>query len=323
MFSLVVIAASELVITTDPPRPPWTMCGTAALIVFHWPVRLMSIISVQVASSISSVGAMLEMPALASTMSSRPSSATPRSTTSVSVRRSRMSAWLAMMRRSRASTSLTVSARSSGLAIGYGTLWACRHRSTAMMSAPSRARVMAWLRPWPRAAPVIKATLPSSCPIWVSLGMNNLFVIQPSGGDSAVEQPARQALDEGLDHLIGAGGWLGIGQPGPDHAQHAAREELGGDPRIGLRRTDVHHLQGLDGPLGERPRHRPHELGRGAGTEQPGVRGPLLADEADDLAQRAAAGLGPADDVLRPERDVGVGHHVEQLAQRVAGQVLR
>src|SRR4029077_14198298 len=36
-----------------------------------------------------------------------------------------------------------------------------------MMSAPSRASVMAWLRPWPRAAPVMKATLPSTRPVIV------------------------------------------------------------------------------------------------------------------------------------------------------------
>ena len=34
-----------------------------------------------------------------------------------------------------------------------------------MMSAPSCASRTAWLRPWPRAAPVMKATLPSSLPI--------------------------------------------------------------------------------------------------------------------------------------------------------------
>src|SRR2546421_2565661 len=37
--------------------------------------------------------------------------------------------------------------------------------STAMMSAPSRARRTAWALPWPRAAPVMKATRPSSDPI--------------------------------------------------------------------------------------------------------------------------------------------------------------
>src|SRR5581483_9273236 len=36
--------------------------------------------------------------------------------------------------------------------------------STAMMSAPSSASRIACERPWPRAAPVMKATLPSSFP---------------------------------------------------------------------------------------------------------------------------------------------------------------
>src|SRR6202046_3968303 len=39
--------------------------------------------------------------------------------------------------------------------------------STAMMSAPSWASVMAWLRPWLRAAPVMKATLPVTRPVMV------------------------------------------------------------------------------------------------------------------------------------------------------------
>ena len=33
------------------------------------------------------------------------------------------------------------------------------------VGAPGQANVSAWLRPWPRAAPVISATLPSSFPI--------------------------------------------------------------------------------------------------------------------------------------------------------------
>src|SRR3984893_6275450 len=68
------------------------------------------------------------------------------------------------MRRSSASTSLTVSARSSGVAIGYGTEPTCAAMSTAMMSAPSSASRIAWLRPCPRATPVMKATLPSTRP---------------------------------------------------------------------------------------------------------------------------------------------------------------
>src|ERR1700729_700109 len=39
--------------------------------------------------------------------------------------------------------------------------------SIAMMSAPSWASRIAWLRPWPRAAPVMKATLPATRPAMV------------------------------------------------------------------------------------------------------------------------------------------------------------
>src|SRR3954469_13916771 len=47
------------------------------------------------------------------------------------------------------------------------------HTSTAMMSAPSPASRMAFSRPWPRAAPVMNATLPATLPI--------VFVIVTSG----------------------------------------------------------------------------------------------------------------------------------------------
>src|ERR1700728_1053884 len=60
--------------------------------------------------------------------------------------------------------SRAVSSRSSGVAIGYPMVSMSRHTSTAMMSAPSSASRTAWLRPWPRAAPVINATFPSNRP---------------------------------------------------------------------------------------------------------------------------------------------------------------
>jgi hypothetical protein len=48
-----------------------------------------------------------------------------------------------------------------------------------MMSAPSRASVMAWLRPWPRAAPVMQATLPSTRPVIVLSSLSsNVCCIQ-------------------------------------------------------------------------------------------------------------------------------------------------
>ena len=157
----------------DPPLPAAIMCGTATFAVCHTPVRLMSIMSAQLCSVMSVVlASVLAIPAFADTMSSRPpSSATPCSTTACRAARSRTSACRATMRRSRASTSLTVCARSSGVAIGYGTLSTCAHRSTAMMSAPSSASRTAWLRPCPRAAPVMNATLPSTRPMACPLGV--------------------------------------------------------------------------------------------------------------------------------------------------------
>jgi hypothetical protein len=68
------------------------------------------------------------------------------------------------MRRSSASTSLTVSAKSCGVDISYGTVSTWPHKSTAMMSAPSWASRTACDRPWPRAAPLMKATLPATRP---------------------------------------------------------------------------------------------------------------------------------------------------------------
>src|SRR6476659_1426891 len=69
------------------------------------------------------------------------------------------------MRRLCPLTRSAVSARSSGVESGICTLSICLQMSTAMMSAPSCAIRTAWARPWPRAAPVMKATLPSTRPV--------------------------------------------------------------------------------------------------------------------------------------------------------------
>ena len=69
------------------------------------------------------------------------------------------------MRAPVSSTSFTVAARSSAVAIGYGTDAIWSHRSTAMMSAPSEASFTAWARPWPRAAPVMNAVFPLNEPM--------------------------------------------------------------------------------------------------------------------------------------------------------------
>ena len=105
-----------------------------------------------------------QIPALATTMSSLPNSATPRSIAADSAARSRTSAISVYARLPSFSTSRAVSSRSSGRASGYSLVSMSAQMSTAMMSAPSAASSRACDRPCPRAAPLISATLPSPCP---------------------------------------------------------------------------------------------------------------------------------------------------------------
>ncbi len=113
--------AVELVQMIEPP-PAAIRCGTLTTIVFQTPVRLVSRVSCQTAGLTSSQGCTVQIPALADTMSSRPSWATPSSTAAARAAASRTSACVAMIRRSRASTAFTVSARSASVAIAYGTV---------------------------------------------------------------------------------------------------------------------------------------------------------------------------------------------------------
>src|SRR3954451_11007568 len=189
VFGVPLSPAVELVSTIAPPRPPSIRCGRDTLQVFQTPVRLMSIISRQASSVSSSAGWISNTPALPSTMSSRPSWATPSSTAAFSAAVSRTSALVATIRRSSASTWRTVSARSSSVAGGY--IWIDSTgpaMSTAMMSAPSCASRTAWLRPWLRAAPVMKATLPSTRPATGSPSLGDpsgVHLVQRSGDVAA------------------------------------------------------------------------------------------------------------------------------------------
>src|SRR6185437_3367229 len=70
-----------------------------------------------------------------------------------------------------------------------------------MMSAPSSASLIAWLRPWLRAAPVMKATLPCTRP-----GMDSSFVARGYPLDSAGWR-AMAMFDE-----VGARGVIAAGQ---------------------------------------------------------------------------------------------------------------
>src|SRR5258707_10653407 len=87
--------------------------------------------------------------------------------------------------------------------------------STAMMSAPSWASRMAWLRPWPRAAPVMKATLPATRPVIVS-------------------PPSLLVGEAGVDRQLDAGNVAGVvgDQPGDrvgdvDRLHHRDRQRVG------------------------------------------------------------------------------------------------
>ena len=70
--------------------------------------------------------------------------------------------------------------------------------STAMMSAPSSAIRTAWDLPWPRAAPVMKATLPSSLPAIVVFLSRGTGVPWVRGDDR--DQLGRQTSSVALDN---------------------------------------------------------------------------------------------------------------------------
>ena len=121
----------EEVITID-PLPRSIMCGATALADFQTPVRLTPIIWSHWSSVSSQNGAWVQMPALAMRMSIFPNSAMPRETASSSCRWLRTSALTARARLSYASTSLTVSSRSSwvGLSFRQAFPWVVDHLSS-------------------------------------------------------------------------------------------------------------------------------------------------------------------------------------------------
>ena len=78
---------------------------------------------------------------------------------------SRTSTCRAMTRWPVFSTSCTVSARSSGVAATTPLVATFAQMSEMTTSAPSSASRTAWVRPCPRAAPVMKATRPDKRPM--------------------------------------------------------------------------------------------------------------------------------------------------------------
>ena len=155
----------ELMMAIDPPRPASTMSGTVTWRVFQVPVKMTSMASCQAWGASSPNVPAGWIPALATTMVTGPRPSRTLPVGPPRPARSRTSALRATMRRPIASTAATVSARSASVAMAYWTEGIWPQMSTAMMSAPSLASFTAWARPWPRAAPVMKATWPSRLPI--------------------------------------------------------------------------------------------------------------------------------------------------------------
>src|SRR5271163_3956896 len=153
-------AALEPITMTDAPacrclRLAWTRLST--------PTKSTSTASAKAWAGSPAVSG--QMPALATTTSRCPNSATPSSIAVARASRSRTSAIAVNARCPSFSTSRAVSSRSSGRASGYSLVSMSAHKSTAMMSAPSAASIRACERPCPRAAPLTTATLPVTLPI--------------------------------------------------------------------------------------------------------------------------------------------------------------
>ena len=136
----------ELISTSEPDLRS-IICGIANRTVLNAPVRLMSIMSAQVWSSISQTEPGVQMPALATTMSIFPNVLSARSVAARMSAEERTSATTVSTLRPASVTSLAVSARSACVLSGYATVATGPHRSTATMSAPAPASTAACERP--------------------------------------------------------------------------------------------------------------------------------------------------------------------------------
>ena len=223
-------------------------CGATARMALNTPVRFMSTVSDHPAASMSTIEPSVDTPALATRMSTDPSSATTPSTKAIMASRSRTSARADTHRRPRPRPAGPSRPGRRGWPAGRCTVARSAHRSTRAMSAPSRASPTAWLRPWPRAPPVITATRPANCPAPVvcllrtaaspgSCGPTHgtgRSVAASLGGD-----PTGRAgrASPGPQHVAIAAVPLGVGRPqrrpGPRR-----RQQLGGQQRVGLEVTE-------------------------------------------------------------------------------------
>ena len=94
------------------------MCGAAARMALNTPVRLMSMVSLHSAAPMVQIDPRVDTPALATRMSTEPSSARTPSTKATMASRSRTSATVGMHRRPWSATRRAVSPRSSPVARG-------------------------------------------------------------------------------------------------------------------------------------------------------------------------------------------------------------
>src|SRR5882757_2544773 len=144
-------------------------------------------------------------------MSRPPSSATVSPTTSRILECDRTSAVKDRQRPPSATISLAVWARSSAVDSGYGVVAIGSGASTNTTVAPALARARACDRPWPRAAPVTRATSPScSCPLVVMmlpflfrkpvLGARSVTRLGRDRAELAAAAPRRHQRCAAVDH---------------------------------------------------------------------------------------------------------------------------
>src|SRR5271156_3566736 len=211
----------ELTRTTDPPRPLRMIDGTVANIVCQTPLRLVSTIAVNTGSARVAGSPIATTPALAMTISMSPRASIPACTPASSAARSRTSATTGTAVRPAACTNRTVSSRSDLVPSGYGIASMLAQMSTAMMSAPCSASATAWLRPWPRAAPVMTATVLSSSPM--------------TGNVQRLHRQGRAGLAFGEGHEAGGGGVVARDHRAADEHRAAAQTQPAADTDIAAR----------------------------------------------------------------------------------------
>src|SRR5580700_2097063 len=140
--------------------------------------------------------------------------------------------------------------------------------STAMMSAPSCASRIACDRPWPRAAPVMKATLPSSLPATFITSFTGETMVSLVGHAAARHRLRHGRFVMSLHRAHPLGGWPRVpGRAGPEAGQRV------------LLTGPVRAPAGRAGPDGHRHRTGPVRMI----TERPGDGG------AGDRRERALA----------------------------------